>query len=177
MTREQHRLSQTRSRQRRFYPIVEAELSDITDSTFDDASFQDPLTVDRIVEPQEVTSLLRTRRANRAPGSDSIPNDFLKAMEEPLAIAVAAITTACWKLGHYPKQFKHARTIVLRKPGKAAYDVPGAWRPIALLNTIGKLVEGLTANRLRDTAEEHGLLPATQMGARRGDPQRQHLSS
>lgn len=64
---------------RRFYPIVEAELSDITDSTFDDASFQDPLTVDRIVEPQEVTSLLRTRRANRAPGSDSIPKRLPKS--------------------------------------------------------------------------------------------------
>ena len=113
-------------------------------------------------------NLLYTRRANKAPGSDSIPNDFLKAMGEPLAAAVAAIATACWRLGHYPKQFKHARTVVIRKPGKAAYDVPGAWRPIALLNTIGKLIEALTANRLRDAAEEHGLLPDTQMGARKG---------
>ena len=154
--------------QQRFYPIVEADLTDITDTGFDDSSFKDPLKIDHTVDTQEVLNLLRTRRANRAPGSDSIPNDFLKAMGKPLAEAVAAITSACWRIGHYPKQFKHARTIVIRKPGKAAYDVPGAWRPIALLNTIGKLVEALTANRLREVAEEHGLLPATQMGARRG---------
>ena len=60
--------------------------------------------------------LLRIRRTNKAPGSDSIPNDFLKVMGEP----------------------------------------------------IGKLIEALTANRLRDAAEEHGLLLDTQMGARRG---------
>ena len=152
----------------RFYPIVHADLADITDSSFEDSSFLDPLTISQAVDTQEVLSLLRTRRTNKAPGSDSIPNDFLKAMGEPLAVAVAAITMACWKLGHYPKQFKHARTVVIRKPGKAAYDVPGAWRPIALLNTIGKLVEALTANRLRDIAEEYCLLPNTQMGARRG---------
>ena len=57
---------------------------------------------------------------------------------------------------------------MIRKPGKAAYDVLGAWRPIALLNTIGKLIEALTANRLRDAAEEHGLLLDTQIGARKG---------
>ena len=47
-------------------------------------------------------------------------------MGEPLAAAVAAIATICWKLGHYPKQFKHARTVVIRKLGKATYDVLGA---------------------------------------------------
>ena len=70
-------------------------------------------------------NLLYTRQANKAPGNDSIPNDFLKAIGEPLAAAVAAIATACWKLGHYPKQFKHARTVVIRKPGKAAYNILG----------------------------------------------------
>ena len=152
----------------RFYPIVRANLDDITDTRFADSSFLDALAISQAVDTQEVLNLLRTRRTNKAPGSDSIPNDFLKAMGEPLAAAVAAIATACWKLGYYPKQFKHARTVVIRKPGKAAYDTPGAWRPIALLNTIGKLIEALTANRLRDAAEEHGLLPDTQMGARRG---------
>ena len=146
---------------KRFYPRVEADLADISDTTFEDSSFLNPLAICQDTNPQEVLNLLRTRRANKAPGNDSIPNNFLKAMGEPLAVAVAAITTACWKLGHYPQQFKHARTVVIRKPGKAAYDVPGAWRPIALLNTIRKLVEALIANRLQDAIEEHRLLLST----------------
>ncbi len=43
-----------------------------------------------------------------------------------------------------------------------------AWRPIALLNTVGKLIEAAAAKRLRDAAEAHALLPDFQMGARLG---------
>ena len=85
----------------------------------------DPLTISQAVDTQEVLNLLRIRQANKAPGNDSIPNDFLKAIGEPLAAAVAAITTVYWKLGHYPKQFKYVYTVVIQKPGKAAYDIPG----------------------------------------------------
>jgi hypothetical protein len=54
---------------------------------------------------------------------------------------------------YLPARFRHARTIVLRKPGKASYETPGAWRPIALPNTIGKLIEAITAKRIQDVAE------------------------
>jgi hypothetical protein len=32
---------------------------------------------------------------------------------------------------------------VLRKPGKPDYSLPGAYRPISLLNTLGKLLEAV----------------------------------
>ena len=57
---------------------------------------------------------------------------------------------------------------MLKKPGKEAYDIAGAWRPIALLNTVGKLIETAMATRLRDLAEKHWLLPNEQMGACKG---------
>ena len=97
----------------RFYPTVEANLSDITDTSFEDCTFPLSLEVSDTVEPQEIASLLRTRRPHQAPGSDSIPNEFLKAMGEPLMVAVAALATAYWKIGHYPKQLKLARTVAL----------------------------------------------------------------
>ena len=87
-------------------------------------------------------------------------------MGEPMAKAIAALTEACWKLEHYPERFRQARTVVIRKPGKQSYEDPGAWRPIALLNTIGKIIEALTAARIKDAAEKGGLLPDTQIGAR-----------
>jgi hypothetical protein len=55
---------------------------------------------------------------------------------------------------------------VLRKPSKPDYSDPGAWRPIALLSTLGKVVEALAARRLSDLVEREGLLPNTQMGNR-----------
>ena len=41
---------------------------------------------------------------------------------------------------------------------------PGAYRPISLLNTIGKLLEAVMARRLSFFAEKYGLLPDTQFG-------------
>jgi len=76
----------------RFYPEVQADLSDINETTFNDDSFLETLEIQERVEPEEITRILRTRRTNRAPGSDSISNDFLKAMGEPLAKAVAELT-------------------------------------------------------------------------------------
>ena len=41
------------------------------------------------------------------------------------------------------------------------------WRPIALLSTIGKVIEAIVARRLADTAEVNHLVPEGQMGNRR----------
>ena len=113
-------------------------------------------------------SILKSRKPFKAPGIDGIPNGFLRAMGPRMAIAIAGLAIACWALGHYPQQFKEARTIILQKPGKPKYSDPGAWRPIALLSTIGKVIESLIAKRLGRVAEENHLLLDTQMGARAG---------
>jgi hypothetical protein len=152
----------------RFYPVVEADLSDVLDTSFQDDTFQNSLEIPRLATAEEVSSLLQARKPYKAPGNDRIPNGFLRAMGPKLAEAVAQLANACWALGHLPARFKVARTVVLRKPGKPDYSDPGAWRPIALLNTIGKLIESLMAKRLSQAAEEHKLLPDTQMGARPG---------
>jgi len=49
-------------------------------------------------------------------------------------------------------------TVVLRKKGKADYLIPGSYRPIALENTLSKILEKVIADRMVDTAKEHALL-------------------
>ena len=87
-------------------------------------------------------------------------------MGAPLVQAITVLTNACWRQEHYPQRFKQARTIVLRKPEKDDYSALGAYRPIALLSTVGKVIESLTARRLQDLAEQHNLIPDVQMGNR-----------
>jgi ribonuclease HI len=58
--------------------------------------------------------------------------------------------------------------VVLRKPGKPAYDTPKAYRPIALLNTIGKLLTAIVTEDLMYMTEKHHLLPANHFGGRPG---------
>lgn len=58
--------------------------------------------------------------------------------------------------------------MVLRKLGQGDCPQPKAWRPIVFLNTIGKVIEGVTARYLLELPEHTGLLPMTQVEARRG---------
>lgn len=45
-------------------------------------------------------------------------------------------------------------------------QTPGAYRPISLLSTIGKVIETVIGRRIADAAETHSLLPQLQMGNR-----------
>ena len=89
-------------------------------------------------------------------------------MGPKLAEAVVQLANAYWALGYFPARFKEARTVVLRKPGKPSYSDPGAWRPIALLNTIGKLIESLITKRLSQATKKYKLLSDTQIETRLG---------
>lgn len=59
-------------------------------------------------------------------------------------------------------------TLVLRKPGKPAYDVANAYHPIGILDTLEKLLSTLVANDLSFLAEKFDLLTANQFGGRSG---------
>jgi hypothetical protein len=123
--------------------------------------------MDQIVTSAEVQAIVRKIKPDKCPGTDEIPNRFLQAMGVPLVRALQALITAVFKVNYFPERFRAARTIVLRKPSKPDYSDPGAWRPIALLSTLGKVIETLAARRLSDLAEQEGLLPDSQMGNRR----------
>src|SRR5450432_3746631 len=149
-------------------PTVEADLSDINDITFADSTGVRPLQSECKATIEEVEQAIRRQRAGKALGKDGLPADFLKAMGRPMAEAITSLLDACWSTGYYPARFREARTIVLKKPGKELYREPKAWRPIALLSTIGKVIEIVTARRIQQLAEDHRLLPSEQMGARPG---------
>lgn len=137
-------------RERFFPPEPEADTSDME-------GYQYPPPVEPLpqVEAGDVQKIISERLAKSTPGADGIPNGFLKAPGKPFAEAMAALTQACWATAYYPKRFRTARTVAIRKPGKDDYTLPNAWRPIALLSTIGKVVEAITAAQIRRLAEDH----------------------
>ena len=59
-------------------------------------------------------------------------------------------------------------TVALRKPGKANYNVPKSYHPIALYNTMGKLLTVIVMEDMVHLAEEHCLLAANHFGGRPG---------
>ena len=149
-----------------FFPSPEsADLSDIRGDTTGDR--QDELPAPQVTE-DDIVATITTLPNDKAPGVSGVPNRFLKLMGKPLARALRIITQGCLDWEYYPTTFKLARTIVLKKPGKPDYQQPRAWRPIALLEVVSKVIEAVISGYLRRLAEEHGLLPDRQMGARKG---------
>ena len=59
------------------------------------------------------------------------------------------IANACLELGYWPSYFKMSTTVVIPKLNKLSYDSPKSFRPIVLLNTLGKLIEKVIGDRLQ----------------------------
>ncbi|CAG8891920.1 unnamed protein product [Penicillium nalgiovense] len=123
----------------------------------------------------EIERSLKAAKGNTAPGEDNLPMLVWKKLWKYLKVFIVSIFTVCIELGHHPRQWRSAKIIVLRKPGKPDYSAPGAYRPISLLNTLGKLLEAVMARRLSYVAEKHSLLPNSQFGGRPGRTTEQAL--
>jgi hypothetical protein len=105
---------------------------------------------------------------NKAPGPDNIPVLVLQRVWHLIRSPLFSIYRACLQIGHYPAAWRDATTLILRKPKRPDYSAPNAYRPIALLCTMGKLFEAILAHRLSYLADRFTLLPHTHIGCRAG---------
>ena len=102
---------------------VAANLADITDPILAGGTLAIELQIDRTAAEWEVYKALKSTKPDKCPRADEIPNRFLLAMGQPLVRALSTLLNRCWAAEYYPKQFRTAHTIVLRKP-----DAPDAKR-------------------------------------------------
>ena len=100
---------------------------------------------------EEFTSALSKCNNSSAPGPDKVLWRHLKAIlnDKTCLSNVTAIANAYIELGHWSSHFKISLTIIILKPNKASYDLPKSFRPIVLLNTLGKLIEKVISDRLQ----------------------------
>ena len=104
----------------------------------------------------------------KAHGPDNIPNAVIQQCEALILGRLSSIYQAILNLGIYYDPWKDFTTVVLRKPGKPAYDVPKAYRPIALLSCMAKMLTSIVAETISNLVETYHLLPKTHFGGRPG---------
>jgi len=153
-----------------FFPDPEADLRDIPPGLEWIGTPRDKhITISQEIDHSDIAELLRNVGSWKAPGEDQLANGFLKACGKPLAKQLAKLATASMRLAYYPQRFRCATVVVIPKPGKTARtrETASGWRPISLINTVGKVIELAITKRLSDAAEAHNLLPEMQMGNRR----------
>jgi len=117
------------------------------------------LRVNSDITTEEMARTISRLLNNTVLGLDGIPNEALKTCGPLIAPWLADVARAYFAIGYYPRLRRSMTTIVLRKEGKADYLIPGSYRPIALENTLSKILEKVIADRIVDTVEEHALLP------------------
>jgi hypothetical protein len=119
------------------------------------------------ITEKEIKDAIRTASPLKAPGPDGIANKALQTGTAQLATHLTRIFNQSLHLGYCPAHFRESTTVVLRKPGKDDYTAPKSYRPIVLMNTMGKIMDAVIARRLSYLAETHHVLPPTHMGGRK----------
>ncbi|OHW95285.1 reverse transcriptase-like protein [Colletotrichum incanum] len=147
---------------RTFFPAPpEANLKDIENATYEEQLILPPISVPEVEEATQKAAPLK------APGPDGITNKALQLAKPWISPHLVRTFNQSLQLGYCPQHFRKSTTVVLRKPGKGNYTTPKAYRPIALLNTVGKVMDAIITERLNYMAETHQLLPEKHMGGRR----------
>jgi len=146
-----------------FFPVKPADPVDETLNAYPPACCNpDQLTKEQILLH------IRKLKPYKAPGPDGIPNIVLMRCADLLADRLLNIYKAMLERNLHYSPWKNFTTVVLRKPGKPRYDVPKAYRPIALLNTMWKVLAAVVADQLTFYSEKYSLLPAHHFGGRPG---------
>ena len=125
----------------------------------------------RDLEPisrEQVRRQLAKLKPYKAPGPDGIPNIVLTKCANAITDRLYYIYKAILEMEVYYEPWRTSTTVVLRKPGKPRYDNPKAYRPIALLNTMSKVLTALIAEVMTFYTETHHLLPTNHFGGRPG---------
>jgi len=101
-----------------------------------------------------------------APGPDKLLWSYFKIIlkDDDCLNLIVNITNVCIEVGYWPSHFKRSTVVIIPKPNKKVYDSPKAFRPIVLLNTIGKLIEKVIGERLQFNVALNEFIYPSQLG-------------
>ena len=105
------------------------------------------------------------RNPRKAPGASLIGRDILIHFPDSLIQSMTDLYNASLSTGYFPSRFKSAIAALIPKPNKDLTN-PKNYRPISLLETIGKFFEKIINRRLRRYFDDNDLISSKQFGFR-----------
>jgi len=109
----------------------------------------------------EIGESLRHRSNKSSPGSDNIRWKHVKILHRKKPKLLTDLLRSCLRHGVFPNEWKEAFVSFIPKKDKPPNQA-GSYRPICLLSCLGKLLETIIKNRLKDKSDN------AQYGFRRG---------
>jgi hypothetical protein len=112
----------------------------------------------------EATGKIRT---GKAAGPDGVGPEIVRAVLSAVTQVALGVINGLLKARAFPREWKTAK-LVLKPKGMVTSDGMRKFRPICLLESLGKLYEKLIKNRLIKELDEKGGLSDDQYGFRKG---------
>ena len=161
-------------------PIFDEQWRESVDEFVETNSSLFSLTSNDLYEPcqQYVTpTILRDKillARKGSPGEDGITYDHLRRCSTLTLSKICTILNHCQHFGYFPLAWRHAKVVMIPKPGKDASEAAG-YRPISLLSCIGKCFERIICDQLIKILDEKGFFCKQQAGFRKGHSTHEHL--
>jgi hypothetical protein len=110
------------------------------------------------VTSDKVASVLEKLPLGKASGPDGILNEILTALSPEISEGLTYAISRALVKGTLPNRYKELITITLYKEDKKDYSLSSSYRPIALENTLAKVIKKILVIRLSRAVEEYTLL-------------------
>ncbi|KAL4104789.1 hypothetical protein QTP88_020065 [Uroleucon formosanum] len=107
------------------------------------------------------------QRKSTAPGVDNITGRILSLVHRVCPSMLTELYNCCVEEGSVPVRWKRARVVLLKKAVKPDGE-PSSYKPICLLNVVGKVFEAILVGRLEVHIESRGGLSPNQHGFTKG---------
>lgn len=128
--------------------------------------YPEPKFTFKTVTERQIARAIAGLSPYKAPGLSGITNVVFKKTAPLLIPHLKKIFKATFETKHYPEAWRVFTTVVVRKPGKKDYTLPNAYRPIALLDTMAKILSVCIKETLEYWTEKRNMLPPHQYGGR-----------
>jgi len=115
---------------------------------------------------QEFKDAIAKCSSSLTSGLDHISWRHLKSLNtnDRCLLKITQIANTCIALEFWPSHFKLSNMVVIPKPNNYNYNTPKSFRPIVLLNTMGKLIKKVISNRLQFHLSANSFLNSYQFG-------------
>ncbi|KAE9399071.1 hypothetical protein BT96DRAFT_821076, partial [Gymnopus androsaceus JB14] len=112
----------------------------------------------------QFANAIKRMKPYKATRPGSIPNVLFLKANEFIIPHLGPIYRATFTLRYFPDDWVLNQTIVIRKPGKTNYKLPGSSRPVVLSKGHACIVHSTVAEDVVKQGELHGLFPPLQFG-------------
>ena len=118
------------------------------------------------IKEEDIEKNINKMKIDKSPGPDELSPRLLKLIIDSIKAPLRMIFNRSLQFAEVPMDWRVADVVPIFKKGSK--KDPGNYRPVSLTSVVGKLMESIIRDRVRDFIEGLGLIEESQHGFRNG---------